>query len=69
MSTITYRQGLSGQEIRLLRLLPGEWLEDLAAEFTRRFNKIIVNRHVHFITFNLDRALRALRRTTESIVI
>ncbi|KAF5522156.1 Heterokaryon incompatibility protein 6, OR allele [Colletotrichum aenigma] len=87
MSTITYREGLSGQEIRLLRLLPGEWLEDLAAELyvadrdqdyvalsyawgsTRRFNKIIVNRHVQFITFNLDRALRALRRTTESIVI
>ncbi|KAF4854353.1 Heterokaryon incompatibility protein 6, OR allele [Colletotrichum siamense] len=87
MSTITYREGLSGQEIRLLRLLPGEWLEDLAAELyvadrdqdyvalsyawgsTRRSNKIIVNRHVHFITFNLDRALRAIRRTTESIVI
>ncbi|KAL3297162.1 heterokaryon incompatibility protein [Colletotrichum asianum] len=87
MSTITYREGLSGQEIRLLRLLPGEWLEDLAAELyvadryqdyvalsygwgsTRRFNKIIVNRHVHFITFNLDRALRAIRRTTGSIVI
>ncbi|KAI8180869.1 Heterokaryon incompatibility protein 6, OR allele [Colletotrichum sp. SAR 10_70] len=87
MSTITYREGLSGQEIRLLRLLPGEWLEDLVAELyvadrdqdyvalsyawgsTRRSNKIIVNRHVHFITFNLDRALRAIRRTTGSIVI
>ncbi|KAF4827235.1 Heterokaryon incompatibility protein 6, OR allele [Colletotrichum tropicale] len=87
MSTITYREGLSGQEIRLLRLLPGEWLEDLVAELyvadrdqdyvalsyawgsTRRSNKIIVNRHVHFITFNLDRALMAIRRTTGSIVI
>ncbi|KAH0439376.1 heterokaryon incompatibility protein [Colletotrichum camelliae] len=87
MSTTTYREGLSGQEIRLLRLLPGEWLEDLAAELyvadrdqdyvalsyawgsTRRSNKISVNRHVHLITFNLDRALRAIRRTTESIVI
>ncbi|KAI8192982.1 Heterokaryon incompatibility protein 6, OR allele [Colletotrichum sp. SAR 10_65] len=87
MSTITYREGLSGQQIRLLRLLPGEWLEDLAAELyvadrdqkyvalsyawgsSRRSNKIIVNRHVHLITFNLDRALRAIRPTTESIVI
>ncbi|KAI8184834.1 Heterokaryon incompatibility protein 6, OR allele [Colletotrichum sp. SAR 10_75] len=87
MSTITYREELSGQEIRLLRLLPGEWLEDLVAELyvadrdqdyvalsyawgsTRRSNKIIVNRHVHFITFNLDRALRAIRRTTGSTVI
>lgn len=87
MSTIAYREGLSGQQIRLLRLLPGDWLEDLAAELyvadrdqdyvalsyawgsTRRSNKIIVNRHVHLITFNLDRALRAIRRTTEPIVI
>ncbi|KAF4879587.1 Heterokaryon incompatibility protein 6, OR allele [Colletotrichum siamense] len=87
MSTHTYREVLSGQQIRLLRLLPGEWLEDLAAELyvadqdqkyvalsyawgsSRRSNKIVVNRQAHCITFNLDRALRAIRRTAEPIVV
>ncbi|KAK2030115.1 hypothetical protein LX32DRAFT_587196, partial [Colletotrichum zoysiae] len=36
---------------------------------TRTSNRIIVNRKVHNITFNLDRALRAIRRQTEPVVL
>ncbi|KAK1972557.1 heterokaryon incompatibility protein [Colletotrichum sublineola] len=36
---------------------------------TRTFNEITVNGKVHQITFNLDRALRAIRQRTEPVVL
>ncbi|GKT55824.1 heterokaryon incompatibility protein [Colletotrichum tofieldiae] len=87
MSTFQYVEELKDSEIRLLRLHPGEWLEDLEATLyvadrswqytalsyawgsTRTSNQIIVNSKLHGITFNLDRALRAIRRRTEPIVL
>ncbi|KAF9872851.1 heterokaryon incompatibility protein [Colletotrichum karsti] len=87
MSTFQYRKELRGQEIRLLCLLPGDWLDDLKAELyvadqthqyaalsyawgsSRKSNQIIVNSEVQYITFNLDRALRAIRRPTSPVTI
>ncbi|CCF35352.1 heterokaryon incompatibility protein [Colletotrichum higginsianum] len=87
MSTFQYASLLKESEVRLLRLHPGEWLEDLEATLyvtdrsreyvalsyawgsTRTSNQIIVNGKVHSITFNLDRALRAVRRRTEPVTL
>lgn len=87
MTAFQYHEQLYDSEIRLLRLLPGEWLDDLEATLyhadrlqqysalsyawgsTRRSNRIVVNGKVHAITFNLDRALRAVRRQTAPIII
>ncbi|TKW58937.1 Heterokaryon incompatibility protein 6, OR allele [Colletotrichum tanaceti] len=87
MSTFQYVGLLKESEVRLLRLHPGEWLEDLEATLyvtdrsreyvalsyawgsTRTSNQIIVNGKVHSITFNLDRALRAVRRRTEPVTL
>ncbi|KAL0939738.1 heterokaryon incompatibility protein [Colletotrichum truncatum] len=87
MSTFKYRDILQDDEIRLLRLLPGDWLDDLEAQLhladqtwryialsyawgsTKRSNQIIVNGEVKHITFNLDRALRAIRQKTKPVVI
>ncbi|KXH63414.1 heterokaryon incompatibility protein [Colletotrichum salicis] len=83
MSTFTYDEKLALTEIRLIQLLPGEWLEDLESRLyvanrdheyqalsytwggSKRSNQITVNGKIHKITFNLDRALRAVRKQTE----
>ncbi|KAK1638648.1 heterokaryon incompatibility protein-domain-containing protein [Colletotrichum phormii] len=83
MSTFTCDEKLALTEIRLIQLLPGEWLDDLESRLyvadrdheyqalsyawggSKRSNQITVNGKIHKITFNLDRALRAVRKQTE----
>ncbi|KAF6797647.1 heterokaryon incompatibility protein [Colletotrichum sojae] len=87
MSNFQHDHRLHGQQIRLMRLLPGAWLGKLKAELyvadkshkyvalsyawggTRRANSILLNGGIYPITFNLDRALRAIRREQEPLVL
>ncbi|KAK1705138.1 heterokaryon incompatibility protein-domain-containing protein [Colletotrichum lupini] len=87
MSVFTYSEKLALNEIRLIQLFPGEWLDGLESRLyvadrnhkyqalsyawgsSKRSNQITVNGKIHKITFNLDRALRAVRRQIEPITL
>ncbi|EXF73105.1 heterokaryon incompatibility protein [Colletotrichum fioriniae PJ7] len=87
MSVFTYNEKLALNEIRLIQLFPGEWLDGLESRLyvadrshkyqalsyawgsSKRSNQITVNGKIHKITFNLDRALRAVRRQIEPITL
>ncbi|OHE91274.1 heterokaryon incompatibility protein [Colletotrichum orchidophilum] len=87
MSTFKYDQKLALNEIRLIQLLPGDWLDGLEARLfladrdheylalsyawgsSKRSNHITVNDKIHRITFNLDRALRSIRRQAEPVIL
>ncbi|KAK1673970.1 heterokaryon incompatibility protein, partial [Colletotrichum godetiae] len=87
MSTFKYDEKLAPNQIRLIQLFPGQWLDDLESRLyladrdhkyqalsyawgsSKRSNQVSVNGKIHKITFNLDRALRSVRRQTEIITL